>query len=257
MDDRKTLAQLFDALFPGWKFGPGTWLRHPCLRIRNKVFAVVWSGDVAFKVSAETQAEALQVPGARLFDPRGQGRPLKGWVLIPAAQSSTWPHFTRVACAGVAGASQARKDQLIQGLVTARRKVLDAARSLSEAQRDEVFLGTWSAKDLLAHLAGWDDTNGEAVCDILEGHKPSFLRYRDRDWQSFNAYLVAAYRRQDWAEMVAVVQESHRRLIEFLQGVPADDYVRRKGIAGLLRTEARDEKQHARQVQAFIARPRG
>jgi len=40
-----------------------------------------------------------------------------------------------------------------------RRKILDAASAPSPEQRDEVFLGIWSVKDLLAHLAGWNVTN--------------------------------------------------------------------------------------------------
>ena len=40
-----------------------------------------------------------------------------------------------------------------------RRKILDAASSPSPEQQDEVFLGIWSVKDPLAHLAGWDVTN--------------------------------------------------------------------------------------------------
>lgn len=78
-------------------------------------------------------AEALQVEGAHLFDPRGKGHPMKEWVQIPAAQSSTWNRFARQACEYVAGAAQGKKD--------------------------EIFLGDWSVKDLLAHLVGWDYTN--------------------------------------------------------------------------------------------------
>lgn len=40
-----------------------------------------------------------------------------------------------------------------------RRNSLDAASSPSPERQDEVFLGIWSVKDLLAHLAGWDVTN--------------------------------------------------------------------------------------------------
>ena len=44
-------------------------------------------------------------------------------------------------------------------LIETRRKILDAASSPSPEQQDEVFLGIWSVKDLLAHLAGWNVTN--------------------------------------------------------------------------------------------------
>ena len=55
--------------------------------------------------------------------------------------------------------AQAKKDALIANLVEARKNILNAASALPARQRDEIFLGSWSVKDLLAHLIGWDYTN--------------------------------------------------------------------------------------------------
>ena len=136
----------------------------------------------------------------------------------------------------------------------ARNKILDAVSLLSPLEQDAIFLGAWSVKDLLAHLVGWDYTNLGAVEEILAGQKPAFFEHYDRDWQSYNAQLVAEYKRDDFAELVAAVKESHRKLIAFLQTVPADAYVKRKKIASLLRVEIKDEEEHHRQVQAFRRR---
>jgi hypothetical protein len=174
-------------------------------------------------------------------------------VQIPAQYSAIWSHFAERACGYVAGAAQAEKDGLIGGLRAARKKILDAVRSLSPAQQDEVFLGEWSVKDLLAHLVGWDYTNQEAVGEILAGQKPSFWAHYDRDWRSYNAQLVAEYRRESFAEMVAAVERSHRALIEYLEKIPADEYLKRKPIGTLLRVEASDEEEHHRQIEAFAA----
>ena len=232
----------------------GKWFGKLCLKVEGKVFAALWGDDVAFKLTGEAHVEALQVEGAHLFDPRGQGHPMAEWVQIPAAQSSTWSRFARLACETVAGAAQAEKDALIRGLVQARARVLEAASRLSPVEQDEVWLGVWSVKDLLAHLVGWDYTNLNAVQEIVAGRKPGFWAYYDRDWQRYNARLVAEYRRDDFSELVAAVEASHRELIEFLQTVPADEYLKRKPIGTLLRAEARDEEEHHRQVEAFRTR---
>ena len=230
----------------------GKWFGKPCLKVGGKVFAVLWGGDMAFKLGGEAHSEALQVVGAHLFDPRGKGHPMKQWVQIPAEQLSTWGRFARLACQYVAGGAQAEKDAVIGGLLKARRKILHTAGLLSAAQQDEVFLGVWSVKDLLAHLAGWDYTNMRAVQEILAGQKPTFWAHYDRDWRSYNARLVAEYRRDDFAELLALLKESHQKLIEFLQALPADEYLKRKRIASLLRLEIRDCEEHHRQVEDFI-----
>lgn len=256
MDETQILEALAAEFGPEEGVAPGNWFGKRCLKVRGRVFAALWGGDMAFKLAGEAHAQALREEGAQLFDPRGQGQPMKAWVQVPAAQSSTWSHYARLACEQVAGAAQAEKDAIIGGLVAARSRILEAARQLSPAERDEVFLGVWSAKDLLAHLAGWDYTNLEAVGEILAGRKPGFWQHYDRDWQSYNARLVAEYERDDFGELVALVEQSHRKLIEYLQTVQADEWVKRSKIGSLLRAEIKDEEEHHRQVGEFRGRGR-
>jgi len=67
-----------------------------------------------------------------------------------------------------------KKARLLNSLLNVRGRILAKASKLSSDDEDEVFLGTWSIKDLLAHLAGWDVTNLEAARDILKGELPGF-----------------------------------------------------------------------------------
>lgn len=156
--------------------------------------------------------------------------------------------------------AQAKKDKIISGLVETRRRILEAASSLSPAEQDEIFLGVWSVKDLLAHLVGWDFTNLEAAKSILAGETPSFYSHYDRDWKSYNARLVAEYKRDDFADLLSSVEDSHQRLIDFLKTIPAEEFdkdrgVRFKGykvtIPRLLQVEIDDEKTHHTQIEEF------
>lgn len=160
--------------------------------------------------------------------------------------------------------AQATKDEVISGLVKARACILAAASLLPAEKRDQVFLGTWSVKDLLAHLVGWDFTNVEATKEILEDKLPSFYAHHDRDWKSYNAGLVERYRKDDWADMVSAVEESHRKLIGFLKGVAAEEFDRdrclRAGrykvtIARLIKAETTDERKHCEQIKDFANAP--
>ena len=253
------------------QFGPepdvarGKWFGKPCLKAGSKVFVALFEGDMAFKLAGEAHSEALQVKGARLFDPRGKGHPMKEWVQIPAAQSSTWGRFAELSCNYVTGAAQAKKENIIAGLVEARRSILDAASSLSPIERDEVFLGVWSAKDLLAHLVGWDFANLESAKEIPAGKLPSFYSHYDRDWQSFNARLVVEHEQDNFAALISSIEDSHRELVDFLQTVPAEEFDRDRGvrfkgykvtIARTLEAEIKDEREHCAQIEAFARRYR-
>jgi hypothetical protein len=156
--------------------------------------------------------------------------------------------------------AQERKGKLISGLIETRAKILGAAASLSPEQQDEVFLGIWSVKDLLAHLVGWDLANLEAAGQVLAGEMPGFYSHYDRDWKSYNEGLVAQYRRDDFADLLSLVEGSHRKLIEFLRTIPAAEFDKDRGlrfkgwkvtIARLLQAEMDDEKTHHTQIKEF------
>jgi hypothetical protein len=161
--------------------------------------------------------------------------------------------------------AQAKKDKVIAELVEARRKIFDVASYLPPEKQGEVFLGIWSVKDLLAHLVGWDFTNLAAVQEILAGQLPSFYAHHDRDWRTFNAGLVAKYKRDDFAALLSLVQGSHQRLVDFLGPVPAEEFSRDRGlrfrgykvtIVRLLQAEASDEEVHCKQIQAWLHPPK-
>jgi hypothetical protein len=160
----------------------------------------------------------------------------------------------------MSGKTQQKKDSIISALTEVRRKILHVAHTLPPARRGEVFLGEWSAKELLAHLVGWDYTNIAATKSILSGELPEFYSHHDRDWASYNAFLVERHKTEDYAELLHSVEASHRALVDLLGTVPADEFEKDRGlrykrykvtIARLLQAEAEDEEEHYRQIKAF------
>jgi hypothetical protein len=160
--------------------------------------------------------------------------------------------------------AQEGKDRIISELVRARRDILEAASELSPAQQDEVFLGSWDAKDLLAHLVGWDLANIEATQAVLAGRLPAFYAHHDRDWRTYNARLVAEHRKDDFGDLVSSVEASHHRLLDHVRSIPAEQFDRDRGvrfkgwkvtIGRLLQAEADDEREHHTQIEAFRNQP--
>ena len=154
-----------------------------------------------------------------------------------------------------------KKRELIDGLKAARSVIQELVLALNPEQRDVVFLGEWSVKDLLAHLVGWDITNFQAVEQILEGVYPSFFQHYDKDWHTYNAYLVAQYKIEPFEALLAELHDSHRQLIACLETLPAGDLLNAKAlrangrsvtIRNLLKAEAADESRHALQLRDFF-----
>lgn len=157
--------------------------------------------------------------------------------------------------------SETKKAELVTKLAAARRELLDAARALPESQHDTVFLGSWSVKDILAHLVGWDYANMEAIAAVRSGQLPAFYAHYDPDWRSFNAGLVRQYRQASLAEAIAAAEASHVALLSAAEAIPAEalflDYGvrsprgRKVTVTLLLSAEAGDERKHRQQIEEF------
>jgi uncharacterized damage-inducible protein DinB len=155
-----------------------------------------------------------------------------------------------------------RKQEIIASLLEARQRILDAVSDLPPDKQDEVFLGTWSIKALLAHLIGWDFTNIEAVTDIRAGRPPRVFQHWDPEWGTYNAELVQKYKHDNFIELLAAIQESHAALIEFVRAVPAEDIDKDYGIRSpggrnitverFLQFEIEDEGRHEQQIHEWL-----
>lgn len=154
-----------------------------------------------------------------------------------------------------------RKDQILCAMVEARQKILTEVSKLSEAEQDQVFLGIWSIKDLLAHLIGWDKTNLNAIKSVMQNQAPPFYEHHDHDWQTYNGMLVRKNRKDSIEELFATAKDSHERLIKFLQTVPPEHFnkdfgVRFRGykvtIQRLIEAETKDEQTHCEQIRSFF-----
>ena len=75
----------------------------PCLKARGKMFAGLWREDMTFKLAGEAHRQALDLPGAVLFDPGEMGRPWKAWVQAPFAQREAWPALAEAALQALGG----------------------------------------------------------------------------------------------------------------------------------------------------------
>ena len=65
-----------------------------CLKVSaGKAFAGLFGDAIVFKLAAQEHATAMSLAGASLFDPSGMGRPMKEWVVVPAAHTKTWSRF--------------------------------------------------------------------------------------------------------------------------------------------------------------------
>ena len=69
----------------------------PALKFNGKAFGGLFGDAVVFKLQGDAHAKAIALQGAVLFDPSGMGRPMKEWVVLPAATHKSWDELAAAA----------------------------------------------------------------------------------------------------------------------------------------------------------------
>lgn len=80
--------------------------------------------------------------------------------------------------------------------------------------------GEWSVKDILAHVTTWE---AEALTHLplimREGRPPRYVTYGGID--AFNAQMTQTKRRLSLAQVLTQLDDTHERLLDFIQRMPA------------------------------------
>ncbi len=86
-------------------------------------------------------------------------------------------------------------------------------------------MGDWSVKDCLGHVAAWEEEALKYLPMILEGKRPP--RYRDMygGIDAFNARTAEAKRGLPLAAVLSQLDQTHARLIVYVQSVPEDQFM--------------------------------
>jgi hypothetical protein len=129
-----------------------------------------------------------------------------------------------------------------------------ALKGLDDARMTEVWLGTWSAKDIVAHMAGWHREMIPALERLARGERPlpEGVTYDDVD--AWNAKFVEARRGASVREAVAELERSHRDFVRAAAAVPAERYQPDKTAWKIVDlNSAHHYKEHGDQVRAWRA----
>jgi hypothetical protein len=84
--------------------------------------------------------------------------------------------------------------------------------------------GDWSVKDILAHVSWWEEEALKYLPLILQGKRPA--RYADLygGIDAFNAQMTELKRGLSLGEVLEQLEETHARLIEYIQAVPEEQF---------------------------------
>jgi len=147
------------------------------------------------------------------------------------------------------------KYQILQRLETAWTSLKESWAGLSDAQLLEPRVtGEWSVKDILAHVAIWEEEALKYLPLIARGERPPrYVQYGGLD--AFNAQMIEQKQSMALSEVLSYRDETHHRLISYLQSVQEEHFRGETRFRHRLRLDTYGHYLlHARAIQQWRAR---
>ncbi|MFI5376306.1 MAG: ClbS/DfsB family four-helix bundle protein [Candidatus Rokuibacteriota bacterium] len=147
------------------------------------------------------------------------------------------------------------KTTLLSGAETEFAAFKRALAGLDEAQMREVWLGTWSARDIVAHISGWHREMAPALQRMQKGERPipEGVSYDDVD--AWNGRFAEARKTAATADILKELDASHAAFLQAAAGVPEERYVPGKTAHKIVDFNSRHHYQeHRAQIEEWRKR---
>src|SRR6266516_5152208 len=147
------------------------------------------------------------------------------------------------------------KQQLLKRLEKAWAAIEESYDGLSDSQMMEPdVMGNWSVKDILAHVTTWEEEALKYLPLIITGGRPPrYIQYGGID--AFNAHMTEQKRNLVLYELLEQLDETHHRLIDYIQSVPEEHFTRETRFRHRLRLDTYSHYPiHARAIREWRER---
>jgi hypothetical protein len=115
--------------------------------------------------------------------------------------------------------------------------------------------GDWSVRDIIAHVTWWEEEALTYLPLILDSGKPARYSVTYGGIDAFNAHMAEQKRRLSLSEVLRQQDDTHRRLINFIQSVPEDQFIRETRFRHRLRLDTYSHyPQHAEAIRKWRER---
>ena len=148
--------------------------------------------------------------------------------------------------------ASAAKDELLLAAAREYKAFHEALHGLNDEQTAEVWLGTWSVKEIVAHMSGWHRELLPVLERIARGERPvpEGVSYDDVD--AWNARFAAHAKDREVAELLLELDRSHEDFMQAAHRVPAERWLPGKTTYRIVDDNtARHYREHADQIRAW------
>ena len=144
------------------------------------------------------------------------------------------------------------KQELLNEAAREYKAFHESLQGLNEEHLDAVWLGTWSIKDIVAHIVGWHGEMAGALERLARGERPVPPGVSYDDVDAWNARFVAARRGAEAADLLLELDKSHERFMHLADAVPEERFEPGKTAYRIVDgNSAHHYREHGEQIRAW------
>jgi hypothetical protein len=145
------------------------------------------------------------------------------------------------------------RQHLLNQLDKAWATIKESYAGLSDSQLTEPGVtGNWSVKDILAHVTTWEEEALKYLPLIIRGGRPPRYSIKYGGIDAFNAQMTEQKRGLSLSDVLRQLDATHRRLIDYVQSVPAEQFTRETRFRRRLRLDTYSHyPQHAKAIREW------
>ncbi len=143
------------------------------------------------------------------------------------------------------------KADAIAALETARRETLEAVKGIPEEKITVASFGTWSVKDVLCHLASWEQFAVPDLQRLSRGHIPQLATLRLEEIDEWNAGLMRSRNLFPLPQVMFEREDSRRQFVDALNAQPEAMFAAGQVVRRLTDGLVSGEKGHAADIREW------
>ena len=146
----------------------------------------------------------------------------------------------------------ATKEDLLKQAQEEFQALKAAVKGLDAARLTEVCLGTWTTKDILAHISGWHRELGPALDRMARGEKPIPEGKNYEDVDAWNSKFAEARKNAPVSDVLKELDASHEDFMAQAAKVSEERFVPGKTAYQIVdQTSVHHYKEHGDQIRAW------
>ena len=146
------------------------------------------------------------------------------------------------------------KSDAIAVLEAARKETLAAVDGIPEEKMATPAFGTWSVKDVLCHLASWEQLAVADLQRIGRGHIPQLTTLRREEVDDWNVGLMRSRNLFPPPQAMFELEDSRRQFIDALKALPDGLFASGQMVRMLADGLVNGEKGHAGEIREWRQR---